>query len=182
MSENKNLLGSGWGMVRHNKLYIVWFYVLNVLLGLFGTAAFVNQARPILEHSLQSERLLHGFSLGVLIEMFSRPELGPTMASRAPAMFFALLFVAATALFLPGIFQGYASTYRLPREEFFRACGRNLWRFIRLMIIAGIVMGIFAGVLFGINGAIVDKAGESTNEVLPFKLQMTGLAVIFLIM
>jgi hypothetical protein len=182
MSENKNLLGSGWSMVLHNKRYIVWFYVLNVFLGLFGTAAFVNQAKPILEHSLQSERLLHGFSLGVLIEMFARPEFGPTMASRAPAMFFALLFLVATALFLPGIFQGYASTYRLPREDFFRACGRNLWRFIRLMIVAGIVMGVIAGILFGLQVALVKRAEKSTNELLSVYVQLASLTVIFLVM
>ncbi len=180
---NKNgLLGSGLGMVLQNKRYIVWFYVLNLFLGFFGTAAFVNQVGTILDHSLQSERLLHGFSLAVLIEVFSRPEFGPTAASRAPAMFFAVLFMAATALFLPGVFQGYASTYRLPREDFFRACGRNLWRFFRLMIVAGIVMGIAAGVLFGINGALVKKAGDSTNELLPFEVQVTGLVIIFLVM
>ena len=50
------------------------------------------------------------------------------------------------------------------------------------MIIAGIIMGIIAGLLFAANGAIAKKAGESTNEKLPFELQMTGLAVIFLIM
>jgi hypothetical protein len=182
MSKKNGLLVSGVGMVLRNKRYIVWFYVLNVFLGLFGTAAFIKQVGTILDHSLQSERLVHGFSLGVLLEMFSRPEFGPTDASRAPAMFFAVLFMVATALFLPGVFQGYASAYRLPREDFFRACGRNLWRYIRLMIVAGIVMGIVAGVLFGINGALVKKAGESTNELLPFEVQMTGLAVIFLAM
>lgn len=182
MNKKNGLLGSGLGMVLRNKRYIVWFYVLNVFLGLFGTTAFVNQVGTILDHSLQSERLLHGFSLAVLIEMFFRPEFGPTVASRAPAMFFALLFLVATALFLPGVFQGYASTYRLPREDFFRACGRNLWRYIRLMILAGIVMGIVAGALFSINGALVKKAGESTNELLPFEVQMAGLLVIFLVM
>jgi hypothetical protein len=50
------------------------------------------------------------------------------------------------------------------------------------MIIAGIVMGIVTGVLFAANDAIAKKAGESTNEKLPFELQMTGLAVMFLIM
>ena len=65
-----------------------------------------------------------------------------------PALYFAFLFFLATAVFLPGVFAGYASTYRLPREDFFRACGRNLWRFIRIMIIAGIVMGIVAGLFF----------------------------------
>jgi hypothetical protein len=94
----------------------------------------------------------------------------------------ACLFFLATALFLPGVFAGYASAYRLPREDFFRACGRNLWRFIRLMIIAGIVMGIIAGLLFAANGAIAAKAEESTMEVLPFTLRMIGLFIIFLIM
>jgi len=182
MSNRKSLLGGGLSMVLHNKRYIAWFYVLNLFLGLFGTVAFVNQAGSILDHSLQSDRLVHGFSLSVLFEMFARPEFGPTIASRGPAMFFALLFFALTALFLPGVFQGYASTYRLPRDDFFRACGRNLWRFIRLMIVAGIVMGIVAGLLFALNGAIVKKAGESTNELLGFELNMTGLFVIFLIM
>jgi len=182
MTENKGLLSSGLGIVLRNKRYIVWFYVLNVFLGLFGTAAFVKQAGTILDHSLLSLRLLHGFSLGVLIEMVMRPEFGPTIASRAPAMFFSLLFMVATALFLPGVFQGYASTYRLPREDFFRACGRNLWRFIRLMFIAGIVMGIATGALFALHGALEHKAAESTNELLLPEVRFTGLFVIFLIM
>jgi hypothetical protein len=182
MSENKGLLSSGLGMVLRNKRYIVWFYVLNLLLGLFGTVAFVNQAGTILDHSLQSQELLHGFSLGVLTEMFARPEFGPTIASRGPAMFFALLFMVLTTLFLPGLFQGYASTYRLPREDFFRACGRNLWRYIRLLIVAGIVMGIATGALFTIQGVIEKSAGESTNELLVPEIRYGGLLLIFLVM
>jgi hypothetical protein len=182
MSEKKGLLSSGWGMLVHNKRYIFWFWLLNLTLAEFGTAAFRKSAHAILDHSMIADRLLHGFDLAVMIGLFARPEFGSMAAMSTVAGYFAFLFLLFTALFLPGVFQGYASTYRLPREDFFRACGRNLWRFIRLMIIAGIVMGIFTGILFGINGAIVKKAGESTNEVLPFEIQMTGLAVIFLVM
>jgi hypothetical protein len=182
MNEKKGLLSTGLSMVLRNKRYVIWFYVLNVFLGLFGTVAFVNQAGTILDHSLLSDRLVHGFSVGVLVEMFARPEFGPTIASRGPAMFFSVLFLVATALFLPGVFQGFASTYRLPREDFFRACGRNLWRYIRLLIIAGIVMGAAAAALFGIHGALESKAAESTNELLLPEVQFVGLAVIFLIM
>lgn len=182
MSEKKSLLGSGLGMVLRNKRYIVWFYVLNVSFGLFGTAAFVNHTRAILDHSLQSDRLLHGFSRGVLLEMFSRPEFGPRMAYRMPAIFSALLFLGSTALFLPGVFQGYASRYRLPREDFFRACGRNLWRFIRLMIVAGIVMGIVAGIMLNVQDALVKQAEASTNEMLSVYAQIASLIVIFLVM
>jgi hypothetical protein len=182
MAENQGLLSSGWSMVGRNKRYIAWFYLLNLTLAEYGTSAFRSQAHEILDHSLQSDRLVHGFSIGVLVEMFARPEFGPTRASTMPAMYFAVLFFVATALFLPGVLQGYASTYRLPREDFFRSCGRNLWRFIRLMIVAGIVMGIAAGVLFGIRGPLLRAAGESTNELLPFYVSMASLFVIFLVM
>jgi hypothetical protein len=182
MAENQGLLSSGWSMVTHNKRYIAWFYLLNLTLAEYGTSAFRNQAHEILDHSLKADHLVHGFSVGVLGEMFSRPELGPMSASGSAAMFFALLFFALTALFLPGVLQGYASTYRLPREDFFRACGRNLWRFIRLMIVAGVVMGIVAGVLFGLRGALVKAADQSTNEMMPFYISMASLAVIFLVM
>jgi hypothetical protein len=182
MVENDGLLSSGWSMVGRNKRYVVWFYLLNLTLAEFGVSAFRNQAHAILDHSLQSDRLVHGFDIGVLLEMFMRPEFGPTTASMMPAIYFAVLFFVATALFLPGVLQGYASTYRLPREDFFRACGRNLWRFIRLMIVAGIVMGLVAGVLFGIRGALVNAADESTNELLPFYVSMASVFAMFLVM
>src|ERR1022692_4845525 len=182
MVENKGLLGSGWGRVGRNKRYIIWFYLLNLTLAEFGAAAFRNQAHEVLDHSLHADRLLHGFSVGVLTEMLSQPEFGPTTASAMPAMYFGLLFFVVTALFLPGVLQGYASTYRLPREDFFRACGRNLWRFIRLMIVAGIVMGIVAGALFGIRAGLLKAADESTNELLPVYLSFASVFVIFLVM
>jgi hypothetical protein len=165
-----------------NKRYVVWFFVLNVLMAWFGMGAFENQAHAILDHSLLSEKLVQGFDLGVYGEMLARPEFGPAMASVGPALHFIFMFFFATALFLPGVLQGYASTYRLPREEFFRSCGRNLWRFIRLLILAGIVMGIVAAILFGIQGALVKKAGDSSDELLGPELQFGGLIVIFLIM
>ncbi|HEY6767208.1 MAG TPA: hypothetical protein VI386_20800, partial [Candidatus Sulfotelmatobacter sp.] len=182
MTEEKGLLSRGWSMVRHNKRYIFWFWLLNVTLAEFGSSAFRNQAHAILDHSTFAARLLSGFDLSVFLEMMSRPEFGSATALTMPAVFFAFVFFLATAAFLPGVFQGYASNYRLPRDEFFRACGRNLWRFIRLMIVAGIVMGIVAGILFGIQNAVVKKAGDSTNEMLSFEVQMFTLAIIFLVM
>lgn len=182
MNEKKGLLGSGFRMVAHNKGYIFWFWLLSVVLGGFGAAGLRESAHAILDHSLYAQKLTQGFDASVYIELLARPEFGPMNSMTFPALYFAFLFLAATALFLPGIFTGYASTYRLPRDEFFRACGRNLWRFIRIMIVAAIVMGIVAGILFGANGAIAKKAEESTNELLPFTLKMLGLGIIFLVM
>ncbi len=182
MSENKGLLSSGWGMVMRNKRYIFWFWLLNLALAAAGATVFHRQAATVLDHSLYSGGVVRGFDLGVFAEMLIRPEFGPTAASHDAAVGFAVVFFAFTALFLPGVFQGYASTYRLPREDFFRACGRNLWRFIRLLVVAGIVMGAVASSLFGLHGVLEDKAGESTNEMLLPYVQLIGLLVIFLVM
>jgi hypothetical protein len=181
VADKRSILGDGLGMVMRNKRYIFWFWLLDFVFGFLGTSAFRDSARPILEHSAYSDRLLHGFDLSLMFELYARPEFGSMAAVSTAAVCFAVAFFLAVAVFLPGVFQGYASSYRLPREDFFRACGRNLWRFIRLMIVAAIVMGVIAGVLFGINGAIVKKAGDSTYELLPVILQVSGLAVTFLI-
>ena len=169
-------------MVGRNKRYIFWFWLLNLMLAWFGTSAFRESAHAILDHSLEGSRLLHGFDCSVMIELFARPEFGRMAAMRTPALGFAFLFFLATALFLPGVFQGYASTYRLPREDFFRAGGRNLWRFIRLMIVAGIVMIVATTALFSFHGVLERKAAESTNELLLPEVRIVGLAVIFLVM
>lgn len=182
MSENKGLLSGGYARVVRNKRYIFWFWLLSLTLAEFGVAAFRQQAAPILDTSLYSGGLVRGFDLGVFVEMLVRPEFGPTAASTIPAICFAALFLVFTVLFLPGVFLGYASNYRLPRDEFFRACGRNLWRFIRLLIVAGVVMGIVAGILFAIRAALVKAAGESTNELLGFEVSVACLLVIFLVM
>ncbi len=182
MNHNQSLLSAGLSKARHNKRYIFWFYVLNAIMAWFGAGAFNNQVHAILDHSLRAGRLLHGLDIGVLIAMLESPEFGPTAASSASAFHFALLFYALTVVFLPGVLQGYASSYRLPREDFFRACGRNLWRFIRLLIVAGIVMGVVAGILFGTRAPLLKRAQESTNELLPFYVSLASWCLIFLVM
>ena len=182
MVEQQGLISGGWDRVTRNKRYIVWFYLLNLVLAWLGAAAFSNQLHDYLDHSLLSRRLVHGFDVGVLVEMFARPEFGSTHAARASGLHFALIFFFASALFLPGVLQGYASAYHLPREDFFRACGRNLWRFIRLLIVAGIVMGAAAVALFGLNSVLEKNALESTHELLLFEVRVVDMIIIFLVM
>jgi hypothetical protein len=181
-NDNRSLLSRGLEMATQNIRYVVWFYGLSLLLAWFGSAAFRTQADSILGRSLYSDRLVHGFDLTVLIEMVARPEFGSPRTPMMPATDFAFVFFLFTALLLPGVFQGYASTYRLPRDQFFRACGRNLWRFVRLLLIGGLIIGVLTGVLFAMQGALAKKAGDSTNEMLPFYVSVTCIAVIFLVM
>jgi hypothetical protein len=182
MNENTSLISAGFSIVRRHKRYIFWFWLLNLTLAEFGVAAYRNHVHAVLDHSFYADKLLHGFDAAVYLDLMARPEIGPFMASAMPAVYFACLFLVLTIIFMPGVLQAYTTEGRLPREEFFRACGRNLWRFIRLMLFFAIVAVPIAGVLFGVHHALVDAAEKSTNELLPFYTIVGTLAVIFLVM
>ncbi len=181
MNENPNLLLAGANIARRNQRYIFWFYLLNVLFAWCGAAAFGAQTHRIVDHSLYADRLLHGMDIPVLGELIARPEFGSPLGFGAPATRFAVLFFVASLLCMPGVLLGYASDHRISREEFFRACGHNLWRFVRLLCFFVIIAGIVTGVLLGIQGGVVSAADQTSNERLPDILQVVGLAIIFLV-
>src|ERR1700680_3897458 len=135
MDEHTNLVSAGAGIAGRNKRYVVWFYLLNLAFAHFGATSFNDQAHGILDHSLYADKLLHGFNLGVFIEMPARPEFGTLPGATHPALMFAVVFFLASLLFMPGVLLGYASDHGLPRDEFYRACGRNCWRFVRLFLL-----------------------------------------------
>jgi hypothetical protein len=181
MSNHPSLLSSGAAIAGRNKRYVIWFFILNFVLASVGAAAFRLHAASLLDRSLYADGVLHGFDMSVYLEMLARPEFGPFQASAAPATSLAVLFFVLTLIFLPGVFLGYASNYRISREDFFRACGKNLWRFVRLMILFAIVAGIVAGILGGIETALAKVADQkSSYEKLPFYIQLIGSTIIFL--
>jgi hypothetical protein len=182
MSENRNLISAGAGIVSRNKRYVAWFYLLNLAFAHFGATAFSGSAHNILDHSLYADRLLHGFNLGVFAELVARPEFGPLPAASHPAMMFAVVFFLASLLFMPGVLLGYASDHRLPRDEFYRACGRNVWRFVRLCLFFTVIAGVVASILFGALNALMAAADKTSNERLPFFVQLLGTGIIFLVL
>jgi hypothetical protein len=178
---NKSLVSAGLSVVRRTKRYIIWFFLLNLTLASMGAAVFRINAGNVLNNSLESSKLTQGFDLGTLVELLARPEVGSMRAMNASSFDFAFLFFLLTLFFLPGVFLGYASDHRLPRQEFFRACGQNFWRYVRILIFYLFIAGIPIGILFGIQKAIDKAADSSTNELLPFTLEMICLTVIFLV-
>jgi len=182
MSEKTGLLSAGARIAGHNKRYVIWFYLLNLMLAFLGSQAFSRQAGAILDHSLYADQLLRGFDVNVFVEMLARPEFGPTNTSTAPAFSFAFLFFLASLLLLPGVLLGYASGHRLPRGEFYRTCGHNIWRSVRLFLCFIIIAAPTAGILGAAQNALAKAAGESSNERLPFFIHLTGTGIIFLVL
>ena len=182
MTTDKNLLSAGLQIVNRHKRFIVWFWVLNLAIAWFGAIAFRQAITATLDHSLLSGRLLHGFDVPVLIEMMGRPDTGSTEVPTKSSAHFGLVFFLATLVFLPGVLENYTNEGRLSGEEFFRACGRNLWRFIRAFVLFAILAAVLSSVLFPAEEKLAKVAGNSTNELLPFYTEIACFAVIFLVM
>ena len=182
MKEETNLLFAGLRIVTRNKRHIFWFWLLNLTLAEFGTAAFRSRLHAALDSSLLADRLLHGFDRGVYLEMVARPEWGPPMGSAVPAMYFSILFFLVTLFCMPGVLDAYTSEGKPSREDFFRCCGRNVWRFVRVLVFYGIVAGLIGGALFAGHVALVHASRKSAYELLPFCTQLTTLGVIFLVL
>jgi hypothetical protein len=181
MSETTRLLSAGARILGRNKRYVIWFYLLNLTLASFGAATFRSQAHAMADHSLYADKLLHGFHVLVLIEMLARPEFGPSNTPIMPAFYFSLLFVLATVLFLPGVLLGYASDHRIPRYEFYRVSGHNLWRMVRLFLFYALIAGSISGILYAGQRALTSVASQTSNERLPFFTELLGLGVILLV-
>jgi hypothetical protein len=182
MNENMNLVSAGAAIAQRNKRYVNWFYLLNLAFAHFGASAFSDAAHGILDHSLYADKLLHGFNLGAFMEMLVRPEFGALPSATHPAMMFAVVFFLASLVFMPGVLLGYASDHRLPGDEFYRTCGRNVWRFVRLFLFFTIIAGIIAGALFGALNALAMAADKTSNERLPFFTQLIGTLLILLVL
>lgn len=181
MNEKTNLITAGARVALRHKRYIVWFYVLNFVLGMAAASSFRIHAHDAFDHSLYSDKLLQGFDSIAMLEMLARPEMGPPATSTSTALSFSVLFLLATMFLLPGVLNGYASERRIPREEFFRTCGLNLWRSVRLFFFYLIIAGLISGILFAAQNAIVKGADKSSYERLPFILEISCLLVIFLV-
>jgi hypothetical protein len=176
------LVSAGAGIASRNKRYVIWFYLLNLAFAHFGATTFNDSAHGILDHSLHADKLLHGFNIEVFTELLTHPEFGALPAAAHPAMMFAVIFFLASLVFMPGVLLGYASDHRLPRDEFYRACGRNVWRFVRLLLFFTIIAGIVAGILFGVLNAVTAAAEKTSHEALPIFIELVGLVIILLVL
>jgi hypothetical protein len=180
LADKTSLILASTRILSAGKRYIFWFYLLNLAFAWLGAAAFSKSAHGILDHSLYADRVLHGLDLGVLEEMIERPEFGPRRSSEAPALIFAFLFLLASLLFMPGVLLGYSSDHRISREEFFRACGRNVGRFVRLAVVFALLAGIVTGIGFLIQGAGMNALDSWQDDRRLALVEWLSLGLMFL--
>lgn len=180
MNEKKGVIAASAGILRSHKRYVAWLYLLNLVFAWWSAGAFAASAHRIMDKSLYSDQILHQMDVGALGEFFIRPESGMP-GSGASATNFAALYFLATLFFMPGVLLGFASDHRISRAEFYRTCGHNLWRFVRLLVMYAMVGGIVAGILFGIHMGLSKAVDQAANDdrIVTF-VRLGTLLIVFL--
>lgn len=175
-TRNDSLLRAGWRRLLLAKRYIIWLYVINLALGLAATASLGPRIGSILDSSLYSGRLVHGFDLGVFMELAAKPE--TARGAQMPAsLLLAIAFLVIEIFFVGGILAEYLAAARLERGRFYAACGENFWKMVRLAILFAIAAAITAAIFHGIRTGLGNAFEYSPRERWAFAVQCLVLFI-----
>jgi len=119
---------------------VIWFiFVINLVLGHFGASPAIHKLDGVTDHSLYSQRLSNMFDLGTFSALASNPEVKLFEGARV-SISLSLVFFVVMMFLTGGILEAYRADRRLTTREFFEACGAYLWRWVRLLILMGIIL------------------------------------------
>jgi len=176
------MLRAGWGLVWRRQRLLWWIYLVSLGLAFLATEPLVAMIGPVLDHSLASDRLYHAFDLGFLAELLARPDFSAPAAGLA-SMLAGIVFLLLMLLFTGGILRVYNEDRTFATGEFFGACGRYFWRFVRLIILLLIVLipvGIINAGFKAWSGSLADRIASPAPGV---SVNIAGkLIVLFLLM
>ena len=139
MSDQRGLLNEGFRRVWHYQRALWFIFFINLVLSHFGAAPTIHKLDWAADHSMQSRRLTDMFDYGTFSALSSNPEVN-LFEVAGVSIAFSLVFFVIVLFLTGGILEAYRSGRRLTTREFFEACGSYFWRWVRLLILMGIVM------------------------------------------
>ena len=161
---------------------ILWLiYAVNFVIAYFATHETRERIGTVLNHSLSSDRLFHGFSIGAFIELVTHPE-SPFSGFHSGLFHSGLLFAIFMLFATGGVIATYYSGDRLKAGPFFEACGHHFWRFFRLALYLLIVL-IPVGLLGWRAQILYDRIDKQSISPMPaVHFTEAAIAVILLLL
>ena len=171
---------SSAGLVWRHQRILWWIFLVNLALAYLASLPARAVLNSVLDHSLESAKLVTGFDVGAFGALLMQPEvnfdiMAPSLLFSAVVFFFYLLLLDG------GIYSVYLEDRKLSRGEFFLSAGLYFWRMFRLALYS---LPFFA-IAIGVNGGIAVLSGklstEAPREALGFWVGIGG-RVLFLLM
>lgn len=139
MSDQPGLLREGFQRVWYYQRVVWWMFFVNLFFAVIGGWPFAERMRQIADHSLHSKRLVDVFDVSAFSALSSNPDLD-VFSGHGSSIHYSFVFFFFALFLTGGILEVYRSGRRLTTREFFEASGSYFWRFVRLLVIMGVVL------------------------------------------
>lgn len=179
MAERPGPFAAGASLVWRRQRVLWWIYALNLILALFAIHGMTDRLGQAVNHSLASQRLVHGFDVSALAELSLQPD-APLQMDHPAMLHFAIVFAIGMLFLTGGVLATYYRDAHLTTALFFEACGECFWRFFRLMIYFLIVV-IPVGLLCAGAEAMYDRIDEQSISPFP-AVWFIGIAALLILL
>jgi hypothetical protein len=156
---------SSAGLVWRHQRLVWWIFAVNLLLAWLASLPARATLSAVLDHSLESAKLVTGFDVGTFVLLLERPDVQlPSLASGALGA--SLIFLVYLLFIDGGVLAVYVEDRKLSRAEFFENSGLFFWRMVRLALYSVVPFGL----LMAVNNGIARFAGKLWDEAPPDRL------------
>ncbi|HEV2615803.1 MAG TPA: hypothetical protein VGU63_04240 [Candidatus Acidoferrales bacterium] len=180
-AQNSGFFLAGAGLVWRRQRVLWCIFAVNLILGFFSIRGLASRTGDMLNHSLASDRLVHGFDLAAIGGIAQQPGVSPLDVS-ATALAYSLVFFAFMLFITGGILEAYRRDSRMTTAEFFESSGAFLWRFVRLVIfllLCLIPIAILRFIAYN-AGDHIEGVAVSPMASIWFRV-IVGIAILFLL-
>ena len=180
VNRQSSILAAGAALVWHRQSVLWWIFAVNFLLAVMAARPFAAEINPMLDHSLHAQAFVHGFN-PTMFAMLLMEAKGMSAAGTASSFFIVLFFVFM--LFVEGgVLEVYWLGRPLTKGEFFEACGRFFWRFVRLLVLLLIVL-IPVSIVYRLVSRVSDALEEKIANPIPgVWMEFIGLLLVLFLM
>lgn len=154
-------------------------YLVNFLLAALLAVGFKSAIDLALGNSMAVEKLLEGFDYTVYsdLAMSQHHTIAPVLGQ---VIWFVLFFMILNVLLGGGVIASVESqTFSL--GSFFEACGKYVWRFLRLFLIFGILLVLISVVMVFVLGVLHSSLTEQNVSEVPSTKLFIAFVFVFLI-
>lgn len=158
-------------MVWHHQRLVWWIFAVNLVIAWLSSLSVRATLSTILDHSLESAKLVKGFDISTLILLAQRPDV--SLRALAPGAIGATLVFVVYLLFIDGgVFAVFLDDRKLSRAEFFENAGLFFWRMVRLASYSVVPFGLLAAAHGGMHTYAEKLASDAPQERLGFLVSL----------
>jgi hypothetical protein len=176
---HRSLLVHGLRLTLRRFPALLWAFVFNLFYAAITTVRIAGSIGAVTNTSLAAKSLNHGFDLGTIgflaTKLTEGTGLSPSFGTPV------ILYLATYFLLVPGTLLCYQTDTPARLSTLLQAGLLHFWRFVRILILSLIVMGVILGLLAVIYSKYSDYLDEHVVGRPGFLLNLAGILVFALV-